>query len=387
MHAAGDRVVSSPAVLGDRVWFGSDDGHLYCLNRTTGATLWKYAVRAVDPTCTGNRCEHGLCRCSKIRSSPAVFAGDLSVVFGSYDFNVYMLDRHGALVWKTATRGAVYGPATIDELGESVFIGSFDSHVYRLRARDGVVEWSYMLNAHGDSGWAFGSSPGTRDLLYGLSNEGGNCTSFPPPDCPTPSPSPGGGDCFAVALNKHTGAEVWSQRTGYPGGGGMVVDGGAQGRSSLFVAGSWSKDVRAYDAVTGAVAWSTRVDGIVESHPAHHNGTVFISTEGSSVYALDLATGKQRWRFSGAPAELNSSPSVTLDTVFVGSNDKYLYALARETGELKFKVKTCSNVFSSAAISDDGMVYIACNTETGPVSSAGVGAVYAIDPSQHVHVM
>ena len=35
----------------------------------------------------------------------------------------------------------------------------------------------------------------------------------------------------------------------------------------------------------------------------------------------------------------------------------------------------------SAAIADDGMVYIACNTETGPTWGRGVGAVYAIDPA------
>ena len=60
-------------------------------------------------------------------------------------------------------------------------------------------------------------------------------------------------------------------------------------------------------------------------------------------------------------------------------------AVDRATGAFKWKFKTCNNVFSSAALADDGTVFIACNTETGPSwQEKGVGAVYRINPARHV---
>ena len=60
-------------------------------------------------------------------------------------------------------------------------------------------------------------------------------------------------------------------------------------------------------------------------------------------------------------------------------------AVDRATGAFKWKFKTCNNVFSSAALADDGTVFIACNTETGPSwQEKGIGAVYRINPSRHV---
>ena len=234
------------------------------------------------------------------------------------------------------------------------------------------------LGAHGDSGWALAS---TSDAVFGVSNEGGECTSWPPPDCPSPAPSRGGGECYAFGLNATSGEELWKARTGAPGGGGVVVEDAARGLS-LFVAGSWAGVVVAYDMHSGKQVWSFRAGGEVESHPAYYGGVVFASAEESrTLFAINATTGKELWRYNGAAQEINSSPSVSLDTVFVGANDHYMHAVSRTTGAFKWKVRTCANVFASAAIADDGMVYIACNTETGPTWGRGVGAVYAIDPA------
>ncbi len=62
---ASDWIVSSPAVTSTAVYFGSYDGHLYALDRATGARLWDYQ--------TGDR----------ITSSPAVVDGVVYV--GSED--------------------------------------------------------------------------------------------------------------------------------------------------------------------------------------------------------------------------------------------------------------------------------------------------------------
>jgi outer membrane protein assembly factor BamB len=50
-------VLSSPAVSGDTVHIGSNDGRLYGLNRLTGATEWSYEIGtwvASPPAVSGN---------------------------------------------------------------------------------------------------------------------------------------------------------------------------------------------------------------------------------------------------------------------------------------------------------------------------------------------
>ena len=78
--------------------------------------------------------------------------------------------------------------------------------------------------------------------------------------------------------------------------------------------------------------------------------------------------------------------ALTRHFVFVGSNDKHLHVLDRATGALKFKFKTCAHVFASAAVADDGMVFVTCNSQTGhPVDvKAGTGEAYAINPTLHL---
>jgi outer membrane protein assembly factor BamB len=65
----GDAVTSSPAIAGDIIYAGSQDGHLYAVDKNTGTRLWDVA--------TGD----------KITSSPAVSDG--TVFVGSHDGTFY----------------------------------------------------------------------------------------------------------------------------------------------------------------------------------------------------------------------------------------------------------------------------------------------------------
>ena len=63
------------------------------------------------------------------------------------------------------------------------------------------------------------------------------------------------------------------------------------------------------------------------------------------------------WTFP-TQGEIWSSPAVGLDgTIYIGSNDKHLYALTRQ-GKLKWAFETMGYVFSSPAVAGDGTVSI-----------------------------
>ena len=51
-------------------------------------------------------------------------------------------------------------------------------------------------------------------------------------------------------------------------------------------------------------------------------------------------SGKLKWTCTDAAQELSSSPSVSKDLVYVGSNDIYLHTVNKITGEFKFEFLT-----------------------------------------------
>src|SRR5215470_13945538 len=69
---AGAPILSSPAVSGGLVYFGSNDHNVYALDAHSGALRWKFATKG------------------RVTASPAVAAGVVYV--GSYDGKFYALD-------------------------------------------------------------------------------------------------------------------------------------------------------------------------------------------------------------------------------------------------------------------------------------------------------
>lgn len=64
----------------------------------------------------------------------------------------------------------------------------------------------------------------------------------------------------------------------------------------------------------------------------------FGSSSDDKVYCLDLATGKELWsQFTDGPVRF--SPTIHHDSVYVGSDDGYLYCFQADTGDLKWRYK------------------------------------------------
>jgi len=78
---------------------------------------------------------------------------------------------------------------------------------------------------------------------------------------------------------------------------------------------------------------------------------------GASTIPVSGTTGELKWRYQTIQS-IYSSPAIGSDgTVYVGSNDNYLYAIC-STGTIKWSYQTGSYVYSSPAIGSDGTVYI-----------------------------
>jgi outer membrane protein assembly factor BamB len=122
-YTTGGQVWSSPAISDGKVYVGSFDGKMYCLDAVNGNEIWSYTTGAW------------------VWSSPAVYDG--KVYIGSDDFKVYCLDAvNGNEIWRYTTfLNVISSPAISDG---KVYIGSTDGDVYCLDADDGNKIWSYF---------------------------------------------------------------------------------------------------------------------------------------------------------------------------------------------------------------------------------------------------
>jgi outer membrane protein assembly factor BamB len=83
--------------------------------------------------------------------------------------------------------------------------------------------------------------------------------------------------------------------------------------------------------------WQAKLPGKL-TPPIVAGGSVFISSDNHSVYALDAATGATRWRFVTG-GEVWASPAWWQGRLYVGSQDGWAYCLRADTGRLVWRFR------------------------------------------------
>lgn len=143
--------------------------------------------------------------------------------------------------------------------------------------------------------------------------------------------------------------------------GGIVTDDGT------IYYGTKGKHVFALDAATGAQKWQFNTKGEVWATPTLSSDAIYVSSLDGSLYALDKSGG-QKWRFNGAGSGVAAKPVVSGDAVYIGAFDSKLYSVKTADGSLNWSLKG-DNWFWATPVVNGGVVYAA----------ALDGKVYAVD--------
>jgi outer membrane protein assembly factor BamB len=299
-------VLSSPAVVGDKLYVGSADHNLYALDIATGTQKWAFK--------TG----------SSVASSPAVANG--TVYFLSYDGNFYAVDAaDGKLRWKFQTGGErrfaakhlhgsqpaaetmpdpfdVYLSSPVVWQG-AVYFGCGDGNVYSLDATQGTLNWKFK------TGDVVHASPViSAGVLY-----------------------IGSWDSYFYAIDAATGKEKWRFKTGED----PDVHNQVGIQSSAVVAdgmvyfGCRDSNLYALDAATGRKRWAYNNKGSwVIASPLVQKGKIYFATSDSGMFrALDAKTGAELFslKFSGWPTF--ASPIIAGEMLYSGSHSGTLFAI------------------------------------------------------------
>src|SRR5690606_13251991 len=136
---------------------------------------------------------------------------------------------------------------------------------------------------------------------------------------------------------------------------------------------NWTRQSRYSGSEAFDVKWSFETDGPVRSSPAiARDGTIYVGSNDGFLYAI-TPDGKELWKYEtrknyeGRALNIYSSPSIGSDgTIYVGADDAYLYAFNPD-GSLKWEsnLGSLAWVKSSPAIGADGTIYV--GTDNGTV--------------------
>jgi len=297
-YFTGGAISSSAAVMEGRIYVGSSDSKVYCLNATSGGLLWNYT--------TG----------SWVESSPAVAGGRVYV--GSGDGRVYCLNAYnGRLIWNYTTGDSIHSSPAV--AGGCVYIGSRDYNIYCLNATTGKLLWNYL------TGYWVEASPAVANGRVYVSSW----------------------DWNVYCLNASTGGFLWN----YP-----------NTLSSLAVAdgrvcgGSYDGSIYCLNETTGSFLWSFPTGNYLESSPAIVGGRVTVGSYDGSIYCLNATSGGLLWSYFTGTG-VYSSPAVAGERVYIGSDGGTVYCLNATTGKFLCCYAMASYVSSSPAVAG-GRVYI-----------------------------
>jgi len=333
-----------------------------------------------------------------IHSSPAVADG--TVYVGSQDFKLYALDAAtGAKHWEYKTGGWVESsPAIVNGV---VYFGSNDGRLYALDAHSGEKLWDFKTK------YPIMSSPAVADgvvyfgagdyYVYALDAvKGEKLWDFETAGRVNSSPVVangivyiGSGSKFCYALNARGGRLRLHFKSRYPvfsspavsdetvyfstfNGSLYAVDGNA--RTWL-----WEHEIKPYwiqlwafglplptPPPQSGLLWVLGLGKVANSSPVVTDDALYIGSDNKLV-AIDLQNCQKHWEFE-TEGMISSSPALVDTTVYVGSEDGRLYAVDAATGEKLWDILTGDKITSSPAVAD-GTVYI----------SSHDGNLYAIE--------
>jgi outer membrane protein assembly factor BamB len=180
-----------------------------------------------------------------------------------------------------------------------------------------------------------------------------------------------GGEVFA--LDAVTGDEVWKAQVGD-----KVWSTPAIAGDTLYV-GSFDRKLYALDVATGEQKWASfATRGAIVSSPVINSNVIYVGSLDRHIYAVDAVTGEQVWQYPAEADDVNKSGNwfwanlvLHNNTIYAGNLDGKVYILDAGTGSLKVAPVDLNSPISSSPVLVDGTVIIA--TEEGKVYSLDTG--------------
>src|SRR5262249_34856792 len=104
---------------------------------------------------------------------------------------------------------------------------------------------------------------------------------------------------------------------------------------------------------TPKLLWKYETGDHIESSAAIADGVVYVGVGNGDLIAVELTTGKLRWKYSADTFFGESSPAVGPDAVYIGDLDGMLHAVSIRDGKRLWTYKTEAEIKSSPILVND----------------------------------
>jgi outer membrane protein assembly factor BamB len=236
------KMASSPAVVGRELVYHSMDGHVFVLDRATGAERWSYWIG------------------SPIESSPIVMHG--IDYFGAWNGEVYALDlRTRHLRW-TRSLGAKI-TSSVASAGGRLFIGDYGGRLWALSPRTGATRWVGSVN-----GRIYGTPAVLHGRVFAPSSDGGSLTAF-----------------------STTGRYLWRVNVGS-----YVYSSPAAWGGHVFF-GSYNGVFYSVAAASGRIRWEVGLGGPISGAAVVVDGVAYAGSFAHRILGVDARSGRVVLRF------------------------------------------------------------------------------------------
>jgi eukaryotic-like serine/threonine-protein kinase len=312
-------VRSTPVIVGETLFIGSDSGFLYALNKRSGTLKWKFKAD------------------SAIASDPQ--PSETQLFFTTKKGSIYALNTNtGEKIWSFSTKAETLYEGGWDYFisspviwGKYIIKGSGDNHIYALHKKNGSIAWKY--------------------------NSAAIVRSTPIVDKKRVFCGTMAGEIIALSLKR--GKLIWKFKAKgskyFPKGEFLFKP---LLSNNIIFAGSRDASFYAIDADKGTQIWKVSdAKGAWYTNAIAANETVFAaSSDGQYIHALEPISGKEKWKFF-ADDLIFSTPLVKEKKLYFGSHDNYIYAVNALSGKQLWRFKTGDDVLGSPTINDD-ILYI-----------------------------
>jgi outer membrane protein assembly factor BamB len=338
---------------------GTDDNTMYCFNAANGQIVWTYTPPS-DPQ-------------GYFTTGPAIAYG--TVYEMNKDGYLYALnEKNGALLWKhkgpdngliwpgmpTIADGKIYvttgqyaaynGPAGVSEFacinastGQTIWTLPIEALAPRESA---IVAYGNLYIIPGEVTTAVDTTSGTE---YSTDNQLwaiGPSSTITPSATPTPTATP-----IPTPIPTATPTPILTPI--------------AASNWSMFRADPTHSSTAQEGPSNLTLAWKFTTKGSVISSPSVVDGIVYVGSQDKNIYAIEASNGNLIWKFTTNGAII-SSPAVANGKVYVGSEDGYVYCLNANTGAFVWKTFVNSDlpftfgdlVLKSSPVVSGGIVYI-----------------------------
>jgi eukaryotic-like serine/threonine-protein kinase len=307
-----------PVVLRDRLYFGSSDSYVYCLQAKTGKVLWYYP---------NHHC---------VKGSISIF-GD-RIYHGGRDNKLHCYDLQGKMVWETRIGNDMdSNPVVADG---KLFVGGEDNAIYCFSPKTGKMLWRTPTDGSTESSPCVArgrvvAGSGHGDLYCCEANTGKLLWDFKTLGDTDSTPVYWKGKIYVGCatgdfgekghlwcIDLITGKELWHGAMPR----GLWATSAINPKKDRLYIGGNDGILYAFSMRDGQLIWKRRLGNRIWSSAAVSDGCILVGARDGLFWCLEEDTGKPIWALDDG-FDIDATPLVYNGLIVIGSQNGWVYAI------------------------------------------------------------